>query len=338
MLKRTASRLAYRTLVGSGTARVFRHLNRGKVPILMYHGLHTGDVDPLVNFDGMYVHRERFEQQMKYIARHYAVVPLEKVRQGSLSERRVAITFDDGYASIFRHAFPILKALRLPATVFVSTAFVQWRMIMWWDRLRLAITGTRDRAITVRYGSHRERMLTDSHAAKTTVLHRLHSLLRGLKPMERTQVLDGLDGGIATRDLSLHQALTVGEMREMADAGISFQSHGVTHAAFGSLSDEEIAWELRDSRVTIERWVGRPVTWFAYPFGDRDPRARQVLATTGYAGAVSCRETLSHPDDDSFAIPRVAVGDPISMPQFIGAVSGLRDVTGRLTGAGEPRV
>jgi peptidoglycan/xylan/chitin deacetylase (PgdA/CDA1 family) len=331
-LKRAVSRLAYRTLVGAGTTRVLRHLNRTKVPILMYHGFHDGEISPLVNFDGMYVHVDRFERQMRYLARHYTVVPLERSREAAADGRRIAITFDDGYASVFRYAYPVLKALRLPATVFVSTAFVQRRTIMWWDRVRLAIRATRDPAVSIRYAGRRERFVVDSPAAKRTALVRLHTILRGLPHIERERVLDSLDGGVAPGNRAPHEPLTVGQMHEMAAHGISFQSHGVTHAAFSSLTDAQIKGELRDSKATIERWLDRPVTWFAYPFGDRDPRSRAALEDTGYVGAVSCRETLSQPTDDRFAVPRVAVGDPISMSQFVGAISGLRHIAGRIRG------
>lgn len=38
--------------------------------------------------------------------------------------RRVAITFDDGYESVFLHARPVLKNYNIPATVFVNPEFI----------------------------------------------------------------------------------------------------------------------------------------------------------------------------------------------------------------------
>ena len=322
MLRRAASRLAYRTLVGVGTTHVFRHWNRAKLPILAYHGLHAGDIDPLVNFDGMYLHADRFERQMRYLARHYSVVPLERSHDAVTSVRRVAVTFDDGYASIYRYAYPVLKALGLPATVFVSTDFVARRTMMWWDRLRLAIRARRETPDVTR-----------------ATLDRLHARLRPLAATERDRMLGELDGGgPRSADGSPYDALTLEQMAEMAAGGISFQSHGVTHTSFRALSTEQIAAELRDSKALLERWCGRPVTWFAYPFGESDPRAAALLTHTGYDGAVHCREMLNRPGDAPFEIPRIGVGDPISLPQFIAAVSGLRAATGHLKRAlrGEP--
>jgi peptidoglycan/xylan/chitin deacetylase (PgdA/CDA1 family) len=38
--------------------------------------------------------------------------------------KHLAVTFDDGYRSVFELAFPILRAAGMPATVFVPTALI----------------------------------------------------------------------------------------------------------------------------------------------------------------------------------------------------------------------
>lgn len=94
--------------------------------ILLYHSVDLNDapanVDP-----------KQFEIQMEYLRRKYAVVSLQKivsfVKEGkTLPRKPVAITFDDGYYSIYQNAYPILRKYRLPATVFVATGYVQKRM------------------------------------------------------------------------------------------------------------------------------------------------------------------------------------------------------------------
>jgi peptidoglycan/xylan/chitin deacetylase (PgdA/CDA1 family) len=50
----------------------------------------------------------------------------------------VAITFDDGFESVYRHALPILKSLKVPATVFVIAGYVgqmnSWDVNIGWKR------------------------------------------------------------------------------------------------------------------------------------------------------------------------------------------------------------
>lgn len=72
----------------------------------------------------------RFERQLRELMRRgYRVVPLrwlvERAERGErLPRKRVVLTFDDGYASVYEHAWPVLRTLELPATVFLASAFI----------------------------------------------------------------------------------------------------------------------------------------------------------------------------------------------------------------------
>jgi peptidoglycan/xylan/chitin deacetylase (PgdA/CDA1 family) len=73
---------------------------------------------------------ERFRQQITgLLARGFNAWPLRKLLdhhgQGrSVPRRTFAITFDDGYQCVYLNAWPVLRELRIPATVFVCTAFL----------------------------------------------------------------------------------------------------------------------------------------------------------------------------------------------------------------------
>lgn len=76
---------------------------------LRYHSVGGGFYDSIPP--------ERFRRDVEYLQRHYEIVDLPAVlRPGD--DRRVAITFDDGYRDFHRHVVPILHEYDVPATVF----------------------------------------------------------------------------------------------------------------------------------------------------------------------------------------------------------------------------
>lgn len=104
------------------------------VPVLCYHRFGAGS-------SKMIVSPARFEAQLEYLARNgYTVVRLDDLRdflagEKALPPKSVVITIDDGYESVHRHAFPLLKKYGFPATLFVYSDFIGARDALSWAQL-----------------------------------------------------------------------------------------------------------------------------------------------------------------------------------------------------------
>ena len=115
------------------------------LPILTYHAVETSarEREALPPNRLVYlVKADLFRTQMQYLAeqrfRTMLVEELIAVAQGRapLPERAICLTFDDGSASDYLAAFPILKEYHLRATFFVVTDRVGTPGYVTWDQLR----------------------------------------------------------------------------------------------------------------------------------------------------------------------------------------------------------
>jgi peptidoglycan/xylan/chitin deacetylase (PgdA/CDA1 family) len=124
------TRVAKRILHHSGLlglARMARSHERGMV--LRYHALTDGTAPVMHAAPDICMSVEAFRLQMAFVKRAYTVVPLDALvdgmaRGGAFPRRPLAITFDDGYADNHRLGLPVLRALGLPATIYVATGAV----------------------------------------------------------------------------------------------------------------------------------------------------------------------------------------------------------------------
>lgn len=104
------------------------------VPVLCYHR-----VGP--NSSRMSISPAQFEAHLQWLKDNgWTVVRLSELSEflagkRALPQRSVAITFDDGYESVHRHAFPLLKKHGMPATLFVYTDFVGARDALAWAQM-----------------------------------------------------------------------------------------------------------------------------------------------------------------------------------------------------------
>jgi peptidoglycan/xylan/chitin deacetylase (PgdA/CDA1 family) len=91
--------------------------------VIVYHAI--GHVPRSAPGWNGFVRPERFAAQMEYLAEHRRVVELDALFEPDPGgPPRVAITFDDGYRSVFEYAVPVLRKLGFPAAVFVPTKWI----------------------------------------------------------------------------------------------------------------------------------------------------------------------------------------------------------------------
>jgi peptidoglycan/xylan/chitin deacetylase (PgdA/CDA1 family) len=104
--------------------------------------------------------------------------------------------------------------------------------------------------------------------------------------------------------------LTWEDLRQMVRLGHEIGSHSVNHPNFSTLTSEEAREELLTSRKTIENQLGRPVRWFAYPYGGVEygrPDLVSLAVQAGYDGCLSGFGGFVLPGCDPYLLPREAV-------------------------------
>lgn len=108
-------------------------------------------------------------------------------------------------------------------------------------------------------------------------------------------------------DGATYPLLNVEEILDMQRRGVSFQSHSCSHPSLPTLADDTLAGELTESRAALQRMLGRPVDYLAYPFGHCDERVVAAARRAGYRAAFSTQPGFNRRDVDRFRIRRIDV-------------------------------
>lgn len=251
-----------------------------------------------------------FRRQIEGLLRYgYTFWPLreavERARDGrSLPEKAAVITFDDGYQSVYLNAWPVLSELRVPATVFVTTAFVDDRdpfpFDRWgldhkdraspeaWRPLTWSQCAEMERSGLIEIGSHshsHESFRGRPEALERDLRTSMAELARRLGPRNRPFAFPFGSGRGRFADAALLEAVARAGATCAMTTEIELVDHRTKPFAWGRL-------EIGDGdtpavvKAKLEGWY----TWMA--------RARDVFRSTRRAlsvrnGAEARRETLS---------------------------------------------
>jgi peptidoglycan/xylan/chitin deacetylase (PgdA/CDA1 family) len=302
---RVGTPLYYGGLRATGVPAVSRRLRDAGL-ILCYHNLVGTDALPFGD-PGLHMPRDRFEAQIRWIAERYTVVPLrelvDRVTSGASLRAVAAVTFDDGYTGVFEHAVPILRALNIPATVFVVAEAVGCKRAFWWDRPDVVSAATP--------GRRREWLHT----------------LRG----DETSICSPAAGseGRAARCPDSHLPASWETIRTAAGSGIEIGVHSATHRVLPTLTDAELGREIVRARAAIAAETGTHGEFFAYPYGLWDSRVRARIRSAGYRAALTLDAGLNRSSIDPYSLRRLNVPAGISDAAFESWTAGLPRGHGR---------
>jgi len=105
------------------------------IPILLYHRFGKRSTSDMV------VAVDEFEKQMAYLKNNeYHVITLDQYYnfinlKYTLPPKAVILSFDDGWKSFDKYAFPILKKYGFKGTIFVYSDFIGGKLALSWGRL-----------------------------------------------------------------------------------------------------------------------------------------------------------------------------------------------------------
>jgi peptidoglycan/xylan/chitin deacetylase (PgdA/CDA1 family) len=99
------------------------------IPILMYHSISDEDEGQLHPYYRTATAPRVFGEHIRYLhANGYRTLNLEeavrRLAEPASPQKWVVITFDDGYADFWEHAYPVLAGCGFTATIFLPTAYI----------------------------------------------------------------------------------------------------------------------------------------------------------------------------------------------------------------------
>lgn len=284
-----------------------------RLSTLIFHRVHA-EPDPLFPDE---VDAARFDRICSWLAAWFRVLRFDdavhRLRSGTLPDRALAITFDDGYADNHDVALPILARHGLPATFFVTTDYLEGG-VMWNDRIIEAIRCT-DRAeidvSSLGIAGPAVVGLADM-PQRRSALQALIGGVKYLEPQARLAAVEAIERALGCRPaapLMMRPTQVVALHR----AGMLVGAHTKSHPILARLDTERAREEIEGSRRVLEGLLGVRVLTFAYPNGrpheDYGPEAVALVADAGFEAACTTARGTADASTSPLEIPRFTPWD-----------------------------
>jgi peptidoglycan/xylan/chitin deacetylase (PgdA/CDA1 family) len=260
-----------------------------------------------------------FEQQVRYFARHYRVLPLPEATAAirgrrSLPPNSMCLTFDDGYADNLEAA-RTLRRHGLTATFYITAGCLAGEAPFWLAELRYLLPRIRQPRVALTSAGRTVEVDLRPGMNWNGPARAIGRLFKSITIDERERLRDELrrlaDAGDAPSPM-----LTWDQVREMHGLGMTIGSHTLTHPNLPSAGLDAATNEIHGARARLEQEIGGPVTMFSYPNGGAEryvtAELQAVVREAGYEAATTSANGFATLDSNPYALERVQVAERLA--------------------------
>lgn len=266
---------------------------------------------------------EDLEQHLRFIKSNFDIIDqasfINIINSNAPVDKKLAyITFDDGYVDNYQLAFPILTALKIPATFFVATGLIESKTIPWWDEIAWHIKHC-----------HLDELRLQSwqktiSLSKSTEQLNIREVLSQFKSASATIEEQLLELRKATGLLLEHydnEFMTWQHLIEMESAGMTIGAHSHSHRIFSSLNANELSHELSYAKKLLEEQLSSQVLSISYPVGDASTYNFEMfdeIERQGYQLAFTFRYYINQEiQQNKFQLARLSISEPFDKIKFM---------------------
>jgi peptidoglycan/xylan/chitin deacetylase (PgdA/CDA1 family) len=307
---------------GYALARVLaRHHPR----ILMYHRF---SAEPRPGF----VSAATFDAQVRHLAERYKPTDLSALARcfaagDAPPPNTVVLTVDDGYGDFHDVAWPILQRHGVPATLFVTTGFVDGELWLWPDQLREILDRAPSLPSRIACCELELDAAERAQRGEGRAWDRLVELMLALPDAEKhrriAMLAEELSVELPEAPPAAYAPCTWDQLRSMQRQGLDVGGHTHTHPTLPKVPEDALPNELDRCRDRLDAELGARARPFCYPNGQPDDYSETVARAVERAGftcaVVAHADGASH--GDRYALRRHAASE--SAFQFDKAVSGV---------------
>lgn len=290
--------------------------------MFLLHGVIDENRHPVRNYNRKHILKDEFARFLAALedAGGHALCLSElaerKAAGEALPPRSFVLTFDDGFENNYSVAAPVLEDFNIPATIYVTSGFVEHNRMSWIDQIDYAIENTNKTEIVLPIFTEPVSVATPTD--KITCLNMIRARVKADKTLflgaemliEQVCEAAGVERVQSTQD-QIDLKMTWPQVSEIsAHPLFTIGGHTHTHPIMSYLSAQDLEYEITTCLRLIEESGAGKTQHFSYPEGLGHCYNADVISALKAKGIVCCPTAIdgvNTGDTDLFHIKRVMV-------------------------------
>ncbi|RKX27177.1 MAG: hypothetical protein DRP47_06980 [Candidatus Zixiibacteriota bacterium] len=313
--------------------RLFNRYTRNTATIFMMHAIasqtnpDSSGMDPNL-LESFFIFLRENDYQVLSLKQY-----VQKLREKKATYKAVVFTVDDGYRDFYLNAFDIFCNYGYPATIFLTSDYIDRKLFFWWDQIEYVINNTSKEKLDLSFMERGDVTLsnaTDRNESIKLITRYCKTLSNDNKIKLLNHLVEILKVDISSQPNGKYEPLKWSEIAEMQKHGIDFHPHTKTHPIMSKVELEQKRIEIIQPKQRIENQLNSKADIFCYPNGqwvDFDEEVISELKNAGYIAAVTGVEGFDNTQSqtDMFRLKRYPIpSDELRFKQYVCGLENLK--------------
>jgi len=316
-----------------GIFRLFRHLNKHKIPVLCYHGVSIDDEHEFMPAN--YMTFQTFKSRIHFLQKSgYRIISLQDsldmIKDKKIEKNCVVLTIDDGFTPIFDELIPFLNKNEIPITAYITSYKSKFEIpifrlvaqYLFWKSKKNKIS-LEDLDITTKTGSPVEFKEIRTEDDLWEFIRLCEANCKRKQRQEALAFLAKEFGVELTPDIiKAHSIANLKILKDFAKCEtLDIQLHTHTHKT--KMKIESFKKDIQKNIDYLREVVSYPLEHFCYPSGQWNEEMIPVLKELNIKSATTCDPGLMDTDTNPYKIPRIIDSESMNELVFYSEISGV---------------
>ncbi len=272
-------------------------MKNNEFKILLFHGVIKKKENKIRNYNNKHILEKKFYKNLKELKKKHVFLSIDEIcfyikNRINLPKNSLSISFDDGFENNYSVAAPILDELKIPATFYFSTDFIENNSISWIDKLEYCLENKKKGEVSLPWSNKKFNFNNIKSKIKLLNLIRknvknnfkidvndfVSSFFYQMKEKEPVSLNSSIDKKInwkKVKNLNENNLFTIG-------------GHSHNHISLGSLSTKRINFEITKSFSLFKNRIKVNLKHYSYPEGQKIDFNTKIINKLKRKGVICC--------------------------------------------------
>jgi len=294
-------------------------LSDNHLAIFLFHGVIKKQKHKIRNHNRKHIEKDYFFNILKKIKDIGYPLSMDELvcyhkEKKAFPPKSFIITFDDGFENNYSIAAPILEDLKLPATFYITTDFIERNQMSWIDKIEYCLEHSVKGTLLLPWEKNPINFQTITD--KLDILTQIRSMVKKNKNINLDQLVNDFFSQcelplIDRNETSLDLKMNWKQVYELSlNKNFIIGGHSHTHKILSFLDDNDLQYEIEKSIDMIKKNIHFDIEHYSYPEGLKFHFSEKVINTLKKNSIICCptaEDGVNTINDDLFFLKRIPV-------------------------------